>query len=103
MPHFHRYVDDPAGTFNWRRIKDTERLSLHSFGIAVDINVEYSNYWKWDDPGGERLHLDYVNRIPLEIVEIFEKHGFIWGGKWYHYDTMHFEYRPELLIDVLED
>ncbi|MDP3291618.1 MAG: M15 family metallopeptidase, partial [Sulfuricurvum sp.] len=24
-------------------------------------------------------------------------HGFIWGGRWYHYDTMHFEYRPELL------
>jgi peptidoglycan LD-endopeptidase CwlK len=28
---------------------------------------------------------------------VFEKHGFIWGAKWYHYDTMHFEYRPELL------
>ena len=33
----------------------------------------------------------------MEIVRIFEKHGFIWGGRWYHYDTMHFEYRPELL------
>jgi hypothetical protein len=30
-------------------------------------------------------------------VEIFERHGFIWGGKWFHYDTMHFEYRPEML------
>ncbi len=39
----------------------------------------------------------YRNRMPLEIVEIFERHGFIWGGRWYHYDTMHFEYRPELL------
>jgi hypothetical protein len=39
----------------------------------------------------------YRNRIPHRIVEIFERHGFIWGGKWYHYDTMHFEYRPELL------
>jgi hypothetical protein len=34
--------------------------------------------------------------VPFEIVLIFERHGFIWGGKWYHYDTMHFEYRPEL-------
>jgi hypothetical protein len=33
-----------------------------------------------------------------EIVDIFERHGFIWGGKWYHFDTMHFEYRPELLV-----
>jgi hypothetical protein len=39
----------------------------------------------------------YRNRMPMEIVEIFEKHGFIWGGKWGHFDTMHFEYRPELL------
>jgi len=35
--------------------------------------------------------------MPQQIVDIFERHGFIWGGKWYHYDTMHFEYRPELL------
>jgi D-alanyl-D-alanine carboxypeptidase len=28
---------------------------------------------------------------------LFEQHGFIWGGKWYHYDTMHFEYRPEII------
>ena len=41
--------------------------------------------------------LVYHNQIPMDIVRIFEKHGFIWGGKWYHYDTMHFEYRPELL------
>jgi hypothetical protein len=30
-----------------------------------------------------------------EIVDIFERRGFVWGGKWYRYDTMHFEYRPE--------
>jgi hypothetical protein len=40
----------------------------------------------------------YRNRMPAEIVAIFEKHGFIWGGKWYHFDTMHFEFRPELLV-----
>ena len=31
---------------------------------------------------------------------LIERHGFIWGGNWYHYDTMHFEYRPELLMDA---
>jgi hypothetical protein len=41
--------------------------------------------------------IPYRNVIPQGIVDIFEKHGFIWGGKWYHYDTMHFEYRPELV------
>ncbi len=38
----------------------------------------------------------YNNEIPIEIVNIFEKYGFIWGEKRYHYDTMHSEFRPEL-------
>lgn len=86
-----KYLENPGGTFNWRNIAGTDRLSTHSFGITIDINTAYSNYWKWDKV------YRYKNRIPIEIVLVFEKHGFIWGGKWYHYDTMHFEYRPELL------
>jgi hypothetical protein len=75
-------------------------MSMHSFGMTIDINVSYSNYWRWsvrDKSEDSPTLIPYKNRIPVEIVEIFEKHGFIWGGKWYHYDTMHFEYRPELL------
>ena len=90
-----KFVIKPAGTFKWRVISGTDRLSAHSFGIAIDINVEYSNYWKWDVDS--KKEFKYKNKIPLQIVKIFEKHGFIWGGKWYHYDTMHFEYRPELM------
>lgn len=92
-----KYLKDPGGTFNWRNIDDTNRLSTHGFGIAIDINTTYSNYWKWSADGGVK----YQNQIPMEIVKIFEKYGFIWGGKWYHYDTMHFEYRPELLVDKM--
>jgi hypothetical protein len=90
------YLVDPGGSFNYRRVLGTERLSAHSYGIAVDINVAKSNYWRWVH-GAETDDLAYRNQIPYEIVEIFERHGYIWGGKWYHYDTMHFEYRPELL------
>ena len=39
-----------------------------------------------------------VTVIPSDVVAVFERHGFIWGGRWAHFDTMHFEYRPELLI-----
>jgi ABC-type cobalt transport system substrate-binding protein len=87
-----KYVKKTAGTFNWRVIAGTNRMSTHAFGTAIDINTDYSNYWQWEK------NIVYKNRIPMEIVEIFERHGFIWGGKWYHYDTMHFEYRPELLV-----
>ncbi|MDR2949036.1 MAG: M15 family metallopeptidase [Prevotella sp.] len=89
-----------AGTFNWRKVRGTDRLSSHSFGTAIDLNVKYSNYWQWDCRcTSEDTDLEYKNKIPQLIVDIFEKYGFIWGGKWYHYDTMHFEYRPELLVN----
>jgi len=93
---FHRYLVPPAGGFNWRVIAGTRRLSVHSFGAAVDISTKYASYWLWD---GHRAGatIPFRNRIPMEIVAVFEKHCFIWGGRWYHYDTMHFEYRPELL------
>ena len=95
---FSAYLKNIAGTFRWRNIAGTNRLSLHSFGMTIDINTKYSNYWQWDCKcKNENAKLTYKNRIPLEIVKIFEKYGFIWGGNWQHYDTMHFEYRPELL------
>jgi len=89
-----------AATYNRRNISGTQRLSTHSFGIALDLNTTHSNYWKWDYPEAEEdSDIGYKNQIPQEIVAIFEKYGFIWGGKWRHYDTMHFEYRPELLVE----
>ena len=90
------YLSPSAGTYVCRAIAGTERTSAHGYGIAIDIAVARSDYWRWAGakPGAP---IAWKNRIPLEIVEVFERHGFIWGGKWYHYDTMHFEYRPELL------
>jgi hypothetical protein len=92
---FVKYLTPSGGTYNCRVIAGTTRKSAHGDGIAIDINVGWSDYWRNAHPVDGKYH--YKNRMPWEIVEIFEKHGFIWGGKWYHYDTMHFEYRPELL------
>ncbi len=94
---FDVHLFPPAGTYNCRPIAGTERVSPHGLGIAIDISTKQADYWRWGKPGSDGQPV-YRNRIPQEIVAIFEKHGFIWGGKWYHYDTMHFEYRPELLV-----
>ena len=32
----------------------------------------------------------------LSLIARTLNYRFIWRGRWYHYDTMHFEYRPEL-------
>ncbi|MBN9071220.1 MAG: M15 family metallopeptidase [Rhizobiales bacterium] len=71
-------------------------MSMHAYGAAIDLNTKYTAYWQWQKPDAAG-HIKWSNRIPKEIVDIFERHGFIWGGRWYHYDTMHFEYRPEML------
>ena len=102
-PEYIPFLEQPGGTYKWRFIANTNRLSNHSFGMTIDINSTTSNYWQWDlEHAGKTITEDapliYCNNVPWEIIPIFEKHGFIWGGKWQHYDSMHFEYRPELLV-----
>jgi hypothetical protein len=90
-----KYLVPMSGIYNCRAIAGTERLSVHAFGAAVDINAHFGDYWLWAKrPDGSIV---WRNQIPQQIVEIFERHGFIWGGRWYHFDSLHFEYRPELI------
>lgn len=96
---FDKYLVPAAGTYNCRVIAGTNRLSAHGHGIAIDIATGPSDYWRWAKAGPDGRPT-YRNRIPKEIVDIFEKEGFIWGGRWSHFDTMHFEYRPEMFKPV---
>lgn len=84
-----------SGTFNYRHIADTNRLSPHSFGTAIDLARDKRDYWQWASrtEGEKRLQA-----YPNELVETFEKHNFVWGGKWSHFDILHFEYRPEIVL-----
>ncbi len=93
-PRLLKFVTNIGGTFKWRRIARSTNLSTHAWGIAIDLNVERGYYWRWQRP---KKPLKWRNVVPQEIVDAFEAEGFIWGGRWLHYDTMHFEYRPELL------
>ncbi len=81
-------------------------ISMHALGLAVDI-IPYSYegkqvYWVWTRNNypsrWKDIPLEKRWSIPHAIVEVFQKHGFIWGGKWNNFDTIHFEYRPELLL-----
>jgi len=85
-----RFVDTLGGTYNDRNIAGTHRKSAHAFGIAIDLNPALAQYHQ-NVPGGA-----WRTPVPETIVQAFESRGFVWGGRWYHDDTMHFEYRPEL-------
>jgi hypothetical protein len=94
-----------AACWNWRTIADTQTRSYHAYGVAIDILPKSpggkESYWLWaarskpewwNIPYSERLH------PPSAVIKAFESQGFIWGGKWLFFDTMHFEYRPEIFI-----
>lgn len=98
---FMKYLIPSSGTYNCRKISGSSAKSMHAYAAAIDLNTQFSNYWRW--AGQERQEIKWESRIPIEIVRIFEKHRFIWGGYWYHYDTMHFEYRPELFLSTASD
>jgi hypothetical protein len=86
-----RFFKELGGTFNARNIAGTSHASAHTWGIAIDIDPAFSDYWRNMPPPPK-----WKNRVPQSIVDAFEAEGFAWGGRWFHYDTMHFEYRPEL-------
>lgn len=91
----YNFVSPTSGTFNYRVIQDTGQLSPHAFAIAIDLKSDPADYWKWcnREKGGKRISI-----YPEEIVKTFEECGFVWGGKWAHFDILHFEYRPEIIL-----
>ncbi|HPS87589.1 MAG TPA: M15 family metallopeptidase, partial [Spirochaetota bacterium] len=92
-------------SFNWRKIAGSGHRSNHSYGIAIDILPKKYNektiYWSWEQEKNEDWMLLPQSSLwapPDSIVKIFLEEKFIWGGHWDRYDTMHFEYRPELIF-----
>lgn len=93
----HSVLKRPTRTFDWTNAPDSDRLSVHAFAFSIDLNPAFRDHWQ------EHLGVEigdvvgYRNRVPAEVIAVFERHGFIWGGKWHHFDTTHFEYRPAMI------
>ena len=96
-PELRKYLKVDGGYY-WRNIAGEDRRSAHSYGIAIDLGAASAPYWRWAKKPRHPLQKTY----PRELVEVMEKAGFIWGGKWDKYDLMHFEYRPELICKSRE-
>ena len=97
-------ISELSGYF-WRNIRGTAARSYHSYGVAIDLLFSsYQGkhvYWRWSLERGVEdwwdIALEDRWSPPSAIIDIFEAEGFIWGGKWLLFDTLHFEYRPEIL------
>lgn len=75
-------LDHFGGAYNFRAKRGSPSLSVHSYGAAIDLSPA-RNAWKkkWDPK----------TMMPLEVVEIFEAHGWVFGGTWSTADAMHFQ------------
>lgn len=92
-------------SFKKRKVIGTDNMSYHAYGLALDIIPRsYQGkhvYWRWSSELGIDWSSIPLNRRwqpPTGVILAFEENGFVWGGKWFHFDTVHFEYRPEILI-----
>jgi len=67
------------GCFNIRMVRgSTTRPSLHSWGVAIDINAFENG-------------LGQIPKMTPELVKCFTDVGFDWGGNWRRLDGMHFQ------------
>lgn len=66
------------GCFNIRKKRGLSSMSLHSWGIAIDVNAAWNQ-------------LNMVPTLSAGFVKCFIDAGFEWGGTWTRKDGMHFQ------------
>ena len=82
--------------FCYRYVIGSDKLSDHSTGNAIDINPMQN---PWVHPSahkieGRKYDSNQKGTITPEIVDIFKKHGWLWGGNWRNPDYQHF-FKPD--------
>ncbi len=94
----HKFPIKDIGAYSWRDSMSSGRYSHHNYGTAIDINYN-ENYCLYKD--GSYVGVGWfpgVNAYSIaadsDIVSIFAKYGFVWGGdEWSNpKDYMHFSY-----------
>lgn len=96
-----------SSCFNFRKIAGTNKLSLHAYGLAIDINPMQNPFIQ----NGKILPAngkDFIDRSKVKagmiepVVEVFYKYGFTeWGGNWQEpIDYHHFQV-PRQQIEAL--
>jgi D-alanyl-D-alanine carboxypeptidase len=66
------------GCFNIRKMRGLQSMSLHSWGVAVDVNAFENG-------------LNQEPKLSPGFVQCFTDAGFDWGGTWQRKDGMHFQ------------
>ena len=68
-----------------KTMRGSGMYSTHAFGIAIDINSSYQPLGRPPPGAGQEGSV-------AELVPIFERHGFFWGGRFARAEGGHFQY-----------
>lgn len=97
--------DNNTSCFNYRPVTNSANLSMHAYGLAVDINPLYNPYVAYKKDGSQEIlpasaqpYADRSQSFPYKIDEddfcykLFMNRGFTWGGNWNNLkDYQHFQ------------
>ncbi|MCK0149278.1 M15 family metallopeptidase [Marivita sp. S6314] len=84
-----------AGSLCVRAIRGTtNRASTHSYGLAVDLNID----GKLDTLGDGKTQLGLTI-----LADFFKEEGWVWGASWRREDSMHFEVSRQKLEEWVRD
>lgn len=73
-------MDLYGGCYNFRSVRGGQTLSQHAYGAAIDLDPEHNEL---GNPHGT---------MPKEVIAIFERNGWTWGGGFSRPDPMHFQF-----------
>lgn len=81
-----RHVKHFSGSYNYRPVRGSSRLSTHAFGASLDFDAAHL-------PLGKRVG---ASDIPTSVVQAFDNAGFTWGGRFRgRPDSMHWQWAHE--------
>lgn len=76
-------MDLYGGCYNYRPMRGLATLSMHSWGVAIDLDPDRNALGvKWEDGKG---------MMPTNVIDIFQDSGWTWGGGFKRPDAMHFQ------------
>lgn len=79
---YHDILSKYGGCFNNRKMRSGSLPSVHAYGAAIDLDPANN---------GNRSHWPIKSTMPIGVMEVFSKFGWISAGAFWGRDAMHFQ------------
>ncbi|MBX9693845.1 MAG: M15 family metallopeptidase [Cyanobacteria bacterium] len=102
-----------SSCFAFRQVAGTSTVSMHGYGMAIDLNPLQNPFVTFDEEAGTAViepsaGWQFLNRhnrkdgMVEDVVSLFKEHGFtIWGGRWTTPIDFHHFQPPRAVAELL--